>query len=92
LKKDEGLGLISLYVELDLVHHTEINKSAKQIWDTFHNLLDVVNTSQVNQPETELSNLKMVDFVSVKEYIARFKNLKANIITSSGKENQIQNM
>jgi hypothetical protein len=28
----------------------------------------------------------MVDFASIREYGARFKNLKADIITSDGKE------
>jgi len=60
LKKDEPLGLITLYVELDLVHHTNNNISANQIWGTFQTLFGVVNTIQVNQLEIELSNFKMV--------------------------------
>jgi DUF438 domain-containing protein len=68
-------------VEPDLLHKTKNNKSARQIWDTFHNLFSTMNTTQVNQLETKLSNLKMVDFRGVKEYIARFKNLKSDIIT-----------
>jgi hypothetical protein len=45
----------------------------------------MVNTTQVNQLETELSNLKMGDFDMVEEYIARFKNLKVDIIQAGGK-------
>lgn len=36
--------------------------------------------------ETPSSNLKMDDFDTIEEYIARLKNLKSDIITSSGKE------
>jgi hypothetical protein len=45
----------------------------------------MVNTTQVNQLEIELSNLKMGDFNTGEEYITRFKNLKANIIQAGGK-------
>jgi len=31
LKKDEALGLITIYVNLDLNHHTEDNKGAREI-------------------------------------------------------------
>jgi hypothetical protein len=86
LKKDEAIGLITLYVKLDLVHHIMNNKTAKQILDTSHNLFDAVNTTQVNQLDTELSNLKIDDFTSIEEYIASSKNLKADIITSNYKE------
>jgi hypothetical protein len=44
-----------------------------------------VNTTQVNRLETELSNLKVVDFTIIDEYISNFKNLKVDILTSSGK-------
>jgi len=73
LKKDKALGLITLCVEPDLVHQTKGNKSAKQIWDAFHNLFGTVNTTQVNWIETYLSNLKMADFSIIDEYIARFQ-------------------
>jgi hypothetical protein len=85
LKKDEAFGLITLYIELDLVHHTIGKKSAKQIWDSFHTLFGTMNTIEVNGLEIELSNLKMVDFAIVEEYISRFKNLKVDILISSGK-------
>jgi len=62
------------------------NKTAKQILDTSHNLFDAVNTTQVNQLDTELSNLKIDDFTSIEEYIASSKNIKADIITSNCKE------
>jgi hypothetical protein len=52
MKKDEALGLITLYVEPDFVHNTENNRSAKQIWHTFHNLFSAMNTTQVNRLET----------------------------------------
>lgn len=83
LKKDEALGF-TLYVELYLVHYTKDIKSAKQIWEAFHNLFGTVNTTQVNRLETSLSDLKMADFSIVGEYIARFKNLKAGIVTFGG--------
>jgi hypothetical protein len=38
LKKHEDCGLISHYVEPNFGHHTKNNLSAKQSWDTFHNL------------------------------------------------------
>jgi hypothetical protein len=85
LKKDKALGLITLYVELDLIHDTKDNKGAKKIWDTFKTLFGTVNTTQVKQLETELSNLKMDDFDMVEEYIAKFKNLKVDIIQAKGK-------
>jgi hypothetical protein len=85
LKKDKALRLITLYVEPDLIHHTKDNKGAKEIWDTFKTLFGTMNTTQVNQLEIELSNLKMGDFNMVEEYIARFKNLKADIIQAGGK-------
>jgi hypothetical protein len=69
LKKDEALGLITLYMEPHLVHHTN-NKSAKQVCDAFHILFGVVNTTQINRLEAQLSNLKMVDFATVEEYIS----------------------
>jgi hypothetical protein len=82
LKKDEALVLITLYMEPNLVHHTN-NKSAKQVWDSFHTLFGAVNTNQINRLETGLSNLKMADFATI-ENIYRFKNLKTNIFTSGG--------
>jgi hypothetical protein len=33
--KDEALGLITLYVEPYLIHHTKDKKSVKEIGDTF---------------------------------------------------------
>jgi hypothetical protein len=38
LKKDESLGLITLYVEPDLAHQTNI-KTTRQVWDSLHTLL-----------------------------------------------------
>jgi hypothetical protein len=38
LKKDEALGLRTLYMEPDLSHHTN-SKTAKKVWDSFHTLL-----------------------------------------------------
>jgi nucleoside-specific outer membrane channel protein Tsx len=40
-EEDEALGLITLYMEPDLVHHTN-NKSAKQVWDAFHTLFGTI--------------------------------------------------
>jgi hypothetical protein len=71
-------------VELDLIHHTKDSKSAKKIWDTFKTLFGTMNTTQVNRLEIEISNLKVGDFDSVEEYIARFKTLKDDIITLGG--------
>lgn len=85
LKNDEALRLIILYVERDLVHHTMGINILKYIWDSFHTLFGAVNTTQVSRLETELPNLKMVGFATIDEYIARFKNLKVNILASSGK-------
>jgi hypothetical protein len=45
----------------------------------------MMNTTQRNPLETKLSNLKMSDFNTTKEYIARFKSLKADIIQGEGK-------
>jgi hypothetical protein len=78
--KDNALWVITIYVKYDLIHHTKDNKSAKELWDTFKTLFGMVNTTQVNQPDTELSNLKMGDFNTIEEYNARFKNLKDDII------------
>jgi hypothetical protein len=61
LKKDKALGLITLYVKPGLIHRNKDNKSAKEIWDTFKTLFGTMNTTQVNQLETKLSNLKMSD-------------------------------
>jgi len=83
---DKGCGLITLYVELVLIHHTKDNKSAKEIWDTFKTLFVIVNTTQVNQLEIELSNLKMEDFDTIVEYVARFKKLKDDIIQVEGND------
>jgi hypothetical protein len=83
LEKDEALELTTLYVELDLVHRTKDNKSAKQIWDIFHDLFGTVNTTQVCRLEIELSNLKMADLSTI-EYIAKFKTLKVHLVTSGG--------
>jgi hypothetical protein len=84
-EKDEALGLITLNIKPNLIHHTKDNKSVKEIWDTFKNLFGTVNTTQINKLKTKLSNLKMGDFESIEEYIGRFKNLKVDIITSGGK-------
>jgi hypothetical protein len=51
LKKDEALGLITIYVELKLIGHTKDNECAKEVWDTFKIVFGMVNTAQVNQLE-----------------------------------------
>jgi hypothetical protein len=43
-----------------------------------------MNTTQINRLETNLSNLKMVGFTTIEEYISKFNNMKANILTSNG--------
>jgi len=48
LKKDEALGIITLHVKPDLVHHTKDNNGANEIWDTINNIFGTVNTTQVN--------------------------------------------
>jgi len=45
LKKDEALGLITLYVNLILIHHTNDKKGAKEIWDTSKTLFGMMNTT-----------------------------------------------
>ena len=46
LKKDEDLGLITLFVEVYLVHHIIGNKSAMLIWDNFHTIFGAMNITQ----------------------------------------------
>jgi hypothetical protein len=82
VKNDEALGLITLYMEADLVHHTG-NKSAKQVLGFLPH--PIWHSTQIIKLEIELSNLKIADFAIVEEYISRFKNLKVNILTSCGK-------
>lgn len=45
LKKDEDLGLVTLNIEPTLIHHTNDNRSVKEIWDTFKNLIGTVSTT-----------------------------------------------
>ena len=45
LKKEEGLGLITLYVEFVIIHHTKDKESAKQMWDTLKILFGMMNTT-----------------------------------------------
>lgn len=45
-----------------------------------------MNTTQVNQLEIELSNLKMEDFDTIVEYVARFKKMKDDIIQVEGND------
>lgn len=91
-QEDEALGLITLYVEPHIIHQTKDNKSAKQIWNAFHNLFGTVNTIQINILETELSNLKIADFASVDKYIAMFMNLNTDILTSGGQGKRTLNI
>jgi hypothetical protein len=52
LKEVEDLQLITLYVEIYLIHHTKENKSAKEIWDTFKILKpDLIHHTKDNKSE-----------------------------------------
>ena len=46
LNMDEALGQIILYVEPNLIHHTEDNKGMKEIWDTFKIPFRMVNMKE----------------------------------------------
>jgi hypothetical protein len=59
---------------------------------SFHSVFGAENSSQVHRLETKLSNLQMADFATIEEYIARFKNLKADILTSRGNVKQTLNI
>ena len=83
LKKDEALWLIILYVELDLIHHTRNSKRTKEIWVKFHKILGIVNTTQVNRLETEISKFQTSKWVPSTAMMSILKGSKMCRLISS---------
>lgn len=78
-KSDEALGHIGLHVEKYLRCQVDEADSAREIWEKFEQDFQALNSSRLLLLRQQLTSLQKVPSEGVAKYVARAKDLMANL-------------
>ena len=75
-KNDQAHGLIGMSISPDLRFHLDGENSPIKAWEKLNKIFGIKNEIQTFQLENELLNLDPSNFLSIEDYLSKFKTLK----------------